>query len=204
MFNDRFGLTDAVLKGCKTMTRRIARFNETERPCQKAHNKCLYCEHYDRENGCKWLLDYSLYKVGEVVAVAQSYKDLGYTKEWVEQHISPNPNANWNDPFEKKYPGWSNKMFVPAELNKAHQIRITDIKVERLQDISEEDCLKEGLIKKPHPFVREAGWVYCMPNDSMNYVYPTQCFADLIDKVSGKGNWERNPYVFAYTFELLK
>ena len=26
----------------------------------------------------------------------------------------------------------------------------------------------------------------------------------LIDKVSGKGTWERNPYVFVYDFELVK
>lgn len=35
MFNDAYGLTDAVLQGRKTMMRRIARFDETERPCQK-------------------------------------------------------------------------------------------------------------------------------------------------------------------------
>lgn len=204
MFNDAYGLTDAVLRGYKTMTRRIARFNETERPCQKGRDKCLYCKHYDREIGCKWLLNYSPYKVDEVVAIAQSYKALGYTKEWVEQHISPNPNAKPTDPFEKKYPGWNNKMFTHSELERVHKIEITNIKVERLQDISDEDCLKEGLIKKPHPFVREAGWVYCMPNDSMNYVYPTQCFADLIDKVCGSGTWESNPYVFAYSFKLIK
>lgn len=33
---------------------------------------------------------------------------------------------------------------------------------------------------------------------------PRQAFASLIDKVSGKGTWERNQYVFVYEFKLIK
>lgn len=33
---------------------------------------------------------------------------------------------------------------------------------------------------------------------------PREAFAALIDKVSGKGTWESNPYVWAYEFELMK
>lgn len=29
-------------------------------------------------------------------------------------------------------------------------------------------------------------------------------FSKLIDKVSGKGTWDSNPYVFVYDFELVK
>lgn len=39
--------------------------------------------------------------------------------------------------------GWDNKMFVRAE-HMPHRIRITDIRVERLQDISDEDCLRKA------------------------------------------------------------
>lgn len=155
MFNDKYGLTDAVLQGRKTMTRRIVtdyEFNQWDGrqimlgydPESNTQEYGLLSDDGSGEVVRKRLLKYT-YRCGEVLAVAQSYKDLGYTKEWVEQHISPNPNAKPTDPFEKKYPGWSNKMFVPAKLNKAHQIRITDIKIERLQDISDEDCLKEGV-----------------------------------------------------------
>lgn len=49
------------------------------------------------------------------------------------------------DGFMTESAGWTNKMFVRANLMKRH-IRITDVKVERLRDISEEDCLKEGII----------------------------------------------------------
>lgn len=32
---------------------------------------------------------------------------------------------------------------------------------------------------------------------------PKFAYAALIDKVSGKGTWESNPYVFVYDFELI-
>ena len=33
---------------------------------------------------------------------------------------------------------------------------------------------------------------------------PKESYAELIDKVSGKGTWESNPYVFVYDFNLVK
>lgn len=33
---------------------------------------------------------------------------------------------------------------------------------------------------------------------------PQRAYADLIDKISGKGTWKRNPWVVAYSFELIK
>ena len=190
LFNDFYGLTDAVLQGRKTMTRRMIKdgtplgnWGETEK--------------------------YSKYKIGEVVAVAQSYKDLGYTEEWVEQHVSPNPNTIWNDPFWKKYSGWNNKMFVKSEFM-LHQIRITDIKVERLQDIGEEDCMREGIYVSD-TFTKYGirnGYSPQCANDTKEkklwFNTPGEAFAALIDKVSGKGTWERNPWTFVYSFELIK
>lgn len=209
MFNNEYGLTYAVRQGRKTMTRRIAYDGEI-----KDIHTGYITEGVDagRLALCdgNMIVAKSKYKLGEVLAVAQSYKDLGYTKEWVEQHISPNPNAKPTDPFEKKYPGWNNKMFVPAELNEAQRIRITDIKAERLQDISEEDCLKEG-IQECFPYIDRD------PNDKVRtFQYfkdgkiryrispASECFAHLIDDVSGKGTWASNPWNFAYTFELIK
>lgn len=208
MFNDAYGLTDAVLQGRKTMTRRIARFNETERPCRKGRDKCLYCDHYDRENGCKWLLNYSPYKVGEVLAVAQAYKNIAENAYFTSQCA-----ANEESVSEMKYEkGWSNKMYVAA-CYMPHQIRITEIKVERLQHISDEDCLREGIRRRLHTIPTNEGsiikeWMpYILDRQKGTLIiYKTsiQAFAALIDKISGKGTWERNPYVFAYTFELLK
>ena len=140
------------------------------------------------------------YKLGEVVAIAQSYMD-------VDRFHRKGKNAAYLEyldsilPELKLYPGWTNKMFVRADLM-PHHIRITDIKIERLQNISDEDCFKEGIFKwdagqKDIPF-------YSFHNaDIPDYNNPRDAFAELIDKVSGKGTWASNPYVFVYEFELI-
>ena len=93
--------------------------------------------------------------------------------------------------------GWRNKMFVKNELM-PHKIKITGIKQCRLQDISEEECLREGV----HVFAK------CMFNfDSSDlpwYDSAKEAFADLINKLNGKDYWESNPLGYAYEFELVK
>lgn len=195
MFNETYGLQRAAIDGTKLMTRRLV----------KDANLLQWLHEMEvAEYSIKGTIveEYSPYKVGEVVAIAQSYKDAGYTNEWVEQHVKPNPKAKPTDPFEKRYPGWANKMFVKADLM-PNRIRITDLKIERLRDISDEDCLKEGLW-------RLAGTNLYHYDESITrkgrnlYHKPREAFAALIDKVCGRGTWESNPWVFAYTFELLK
>lgn len=101
-------------------------------------------------------------------------------------------------------------MFVKADLMPRH-IKITGIKVERLQDISDEDCLKEGIVKQ-EVISDESPLIYAYDaflNGESGYFAsqwfkrPKEAFAVLIDKVSGKGTWESNPFVFAYEFVLV-
>lgn len=141
------------------------------------------------------------YKLGEVVAIAQSYMD-------VDQFHRKGKNAAYLEyldsilPELKLYPGWGNKMFVKADLM-PHHIKITGIKVERLQDISDEDCLKEGII---HVSTFLGQKIYHTPHVNGSYLSTNvaqEAFAYLIDKVSGKGVWESNPFVFAYEFVLF-
>lgn len=128
------------------------------------------------------------YKVGEIVAVAQSYNSF-YNDEC-------NPNL-----FPDRA-GWINKMYVKPKLM-PHRVRIISVRVERLQDISDDDCLKEG-IEEFAIHSTASGKAYTFNGINESYKTPREAYASLIDKVSGKGTWERNPYVFVYDFELLK
>lgn len=201
MFNDKYGLTQAVLEGGKTQTRRILSLtiffqrlttyegwsNEDIRAWKRSCNRRLYEAQGDT---LQQMLDYALsssrYKLGEVVAVAQKYKDIALDMpvELAAELI--------------KQPGWNNKMFVKADLM-PHRIRITNIRVERLQDISEDDCLKEGIWREDN--VGLEGVTY-WSNSSFRTAKET--YASLIDKISGKGTWDSNPWVFVYDFELIK
>lgn len=199
MFNDRYGLTEAVLDGSKTQTRRIMKGKPLFPSDEIESTGVLGDEVQIIANGGESLITMKLpFRVGEVVAVAQSYRDCGGVNEdgvpmWdiISQRVG-STNA-----------GWDNKMFVRADLM-PHQIRITNVRIEQLQDISDEDCLKEGL-----------EWDGVASQYYVNYQKEIghkmflgktlrEAFSHLIDKVSGKGTWERNPYVFVYDFELVK
>lgn len=78
---------------------------------------------------------------------------------------------------------------------------ITDVRVERLQDISDEDCLKEGVSKR---FSEGLKWHQYGMKGNERYGTPIEAFAALIDKVSGKGTWEKNSWTEVYEFKLIE
>lgn len=91
-------------------------------------------------------------------------------------------------------------MFVEAGLM-PYKIRITGVRCERLQDISDSECLREGV-----QYIEELGVYYFERPDREGFYFDTSraAFASLIDKVSGKGTWKNNPWVIVYEFELVK
>lgn len=208
MFNDRYGLTDAVIEGRKTMTRRLVSdrlweiWTDYDDFCNSviggiARGGISVSREYYHE--CDFFKDKCRYKVGEVVAVAQSYEQIGANP----QHYISRPDIDGYQ-IISMCPGWRNKMFVRAELM-PHQIRITGIRCERLQDISDEDCMKEGInASNSHEIGYGIPWVYEFAGSKMVYYTPREAFAALIDKVSGRGTWASNPWVVVYEFELVK
>lgn len=206
MFNDKYRLTQAVLEGRKTQTRRIAYIgNATIIDC----GICVEPKNIGRATLFRGIdeIAHSRYCIGEEVAVAQAYCELVSEAGYNEEEINK----------LRRSKGWTNKMYVKADLM-PHRIRITDIRAERLQEISDEDCLAEGIcpsdqratlwcvapindykcsgIEYDHSIFGDGPW-HLHPNAKLAY-------ADLIDHISGKGTWASNPYVFVYEFELIK
>lgn len=214
MFNDEFRLTQAVLNGRKTMTRRIIEIDECVRfpiirfrPLENWEKKVVnpnyvfnghvYAVYNELDLLCH--LVKPRYEIGEVVAIAQSYKDSGYSPDSLDRH----PKDLSVRGLMKDSAGWNNKMFVKSYACR-HHIKIVNVKIERLQDISDEDCLKEGVI---HAYTDNNGIkIYHTPHTKRGYLstdVAQEAFAALIDKVSGKGVFQSNPYVFAYEFVLF-
>lgn len=205
MFNDKYGLTQAVLEGRKTQIRGIitcpqtfkgryvAGFHVYKRQSDGFISEiCMYDEDERDFEGGQIV---PKYRIGEIVAIAQSYMDCGNI-----------PDCDFDEdgyPIMPRRSGIFNKMLVKPELM-PHQIKITNVRVERLQDISDKDCLEEGVEK----IISEDGtpryYVKDWKRDTMLATYtPQRAYAFLIDKVGKKGDWESNPYVFVYEFELL-
>lgn len=193
MFDDN--LTPSVLDGSKPLTRRII-------PGQDK----IHFEEFEKIAHTDYVLSKSRYKVGDVVAIAQSYKtvlagisDIEAQKAYRRELLVRKPLM-----YERieQMPAWDNKMYVCADLM-PHLIRITNLKVERLQDISPQDALLEGVQKWLDGYI-VSGLMARGGQHNKCFDTPVQAFAALIDKLSGAGTWNKNPYVFAYTFELIK
>ena len=209
MFNDKYGLTQAVLEGRKTQTRcmlnptmlfkRLETYEGWSKEDISAWKRSCNRRFYEAQGDTlKQMLDYALsssrYKVGETVAIAQSYKDIHAE---ILREV-----GDWD--LKKEFmqsKGYANKMFVRAE-KMPHAIRITNIRVQRLQDIREEDCMKEGIWRDDNVGLEGTTyWYHGLANSSFRT--PQEAYASLIDRISGKGTWASNPYVFVYDFELI-
>ncbi|MDO5035936.1 MAG: hypothetical protein Q4D93_03135 [Porphyromonas sp.] len=173
MFNDSYNLTEAVLQGKKTITRRLV----NPQPPYGEKTEII--------------MRSSRYKIDEIVAVAQSYASIieSGSEEYSERVTKYMDTYGWGA-------GLDNKMFVKADLM-PHKIKITNIHAQLLQDISDEDCLKEGVMKANN---------YFRLATKEEYYFRTarSAFRWLIDKTCGEGTWTSNPYVFVYEFELIK
>ena len=188
MFSDAFCLTQAVLDGTKTMTRRVLKEGTPLGNWEETTKHLPY-------------------KVGDIVAIAQPYKDIIESLPMYSGAILDEVGM----PCKEYKAGWTNKMFVRADFM-IHHIRITDVKIERLQDISDKECLREGVKRASIGFYAEGVKVKDWEKEAHRetasgclklFPFPRQAFASLIDKVSGKGTWESNPWVVAYSFELV-
>ncbi len=204
-FKDSGGLnlTQAVLSGRKTMTRRAVPYRVETDAMKYAENEKIYTR-----AKFEYVRQHSPYNVGDVVAIQQAYKDAH--RESIGDFIFE------KDYFKEQYQksaGWTNKMFVKAKYM-PHHIRITDVCVERLQLIPYEDCLREGVFRDIDGG-RVIGYPFGVPSyytftgaiskdgKQLHWETPRDAFVTLIDKVSGRGTWNRNPLVWVYSFELV-
>lgn len=206
MFNDRYGLTQAVIHGRKTVTRRVVK--DAWWPISKIEAEGMRGNIINviANNGKLVIERKCPYKIGEIVAVAQSYRNI---LDELESNFFN--KEHWEHGAQKRAeyagmiytPGYSNKMYVRADLM-PHQIQIRDLRIERLQDISD-DYFKEGITFLVSADDGRIQWGYA--DEHLRYYMfdsPREAFASLIDKVSGRGTWDRNPFVWRIEFQLVK
>lgn len=220
MFNDDYGLTQAVIDEIKTMTSRLARLpEEIEKDVcfgnliETDKDKQVF-ELIDKEGDVIYYLDIP-YQVGEVVAVSQAYKDLNYCLSAMERcMIKP-----FGSPME--HPGWNNKMFVSAGIMK-HHIEFTSVKFERLRSILDADCFKEGIVGCSYPVYDENGYKETVrgytvrafaedignpwsDNNPLHFIgdTPKTAFIVLCSKLFGKQLLKSNPFTLRYTFKKV-
>ena len=100
-----------------------------------------------------------------------------------------------------EFPGWDSPMCMPRWASRI-TLTVTDVRVQRLQDISEADAMEEGVTLGRHGF--------CVIGvEHPNKDFPTlsrpnarEMYAALWDVINGNGAWLANPWVVALTFTV--
>ena len=195
MFNENYGLESASIEGWKQRTSRIPKLTGEDK--EYLDTATLFDWNIRKDNILK---HYAKYKVGDVVAIAQSYSFITRNMK-SDDYVSPRYSAFLSKgPHLQADGGWDNKMYVRADLM-PYRIRITEVRLEHLQDITDTDCLKEG-IKMDLDTAGMCAMYYfigCKPSEI--YTNPRSAFAALINKICGKNTWKNNPYVIVYWYK---
>jgi len=183
-------MVQAILEERKTMTRRILKVQ-----------------------GCKPFLPDDTWSETDIIHWTRNGSTCPYGVPgdllWVRETWMHAPNypylpekyyykASMSDQFIKEWPkSWKPSIHMPKSAARIW-LEITDVKVERLQDISNEDALKEG-IKVIEP--DEAYFDYMQYAGS--YLHPRGSFFSLWEKINGKESLEQNPWVWVIEFKRV-
>lgn len=130
---------------------------------------------------------------------------------WVRETWQPDPEAGSNYP-EVSVPSdsvcyaadiecardykWRPSIHMPRWASRL-TLHITDVRVERLQDISEEDAKAEGVESPAYP-AAGGGWI---AYDDGKWA---DGFAALWESIHGPGSWGANPWLWAISFRVIK
>lgn len=211
LFNNHYGLETAVIERRMTMTRRIVRCPKTfrgvdgvelefrKRPGADFYFDCVVTDGDGRELGQLPLP----YELGEVVAVGQTYERAGWKPDTLlEAHFVKDGVRQVGDLPISQLPGWRNKMFTYPTMM-PWQVQMTDLWFEHLQDISDEDCLREGVERWLDGYI-VSGLMERSGKNNRVFDTPREAFAALIDRINGRGTWQDNPWVVVYTMDLQR
>jgi hypothetical protein len=169
-------MVNAILDGRKTQTRRIVK----PQPKTIAHDSKNRLPMAFWADNSKWIKP--KYQVGDIIWVRETWskKDGHYFYKAGHELLID------SEPLIKR---WRPSIYMPREAARIF-LRVTNVRVERLQEITEKDAKAEGVIT----------------NDAVkvsSYVYWFEMLWDDLNKKRGYG-WETNPWVWVYELERVE
>lgn len=205
-------MVQAILKGTKTQTRRIITPHRSG-PCGSALKKDLDWSEIFPNNQCGIKVGYRkddpfmaetvhrvypLYDIGDQLWVRETWQHT----ECLSVHPSDEELYGYvyradGEPWED-YEGWRWKpsIFMPREASRI-TLEVTDIRVERLHDISAVDAISEGIKWEPGD-----EWTYY---DHLDFNDPYRSkFYELWQSINGPESWDINPWVWVIQFRRIK
>jgi hypothetical protein len=209
-------MVKAVQDDRKTMTRRICKHQYWSFSELLDVNTNKITQKVDRNVSCPYG------KIGDVLWVKETFYAYG---EWIKNGVSKNMGRQkykfidmTGADFEYKYSvegplrlkpsrldgiGWykRNSIFMPKKAARLF-LMIKDMRVERLQDISEKDAIKEGtnssIPMRDMQYLK--GSNYKLPSPFLEHQF---AFLVLWAKINGVQSWDANPWVWVISFERI-
>jgi len=155
-----------------------------------------------RKDDCGY---YCPYSIGEQVYIKESFKyidfcllDIGELHPRVKVEYKADNTQEWVKGDVKTQitipDKWRPSIFMPAWAART-VVTITGVGAQRVQDISEDDAIAEGLVHNAFWDM----WESPLHSGSLIDWYKT-AFKQLWDSMHGPGSWERNDWVWKYSF----
>ena len=144
------------------------------------------------------------YRVGEVVYIKEAWRIINPIGKYIHnpydfgiEYLSVNHEVKWwtdngnimNYPIDERK---RSPMFLPEKYARAF-VQITDVRPERLQEITEDDAIKEGF--RTSPGISSGG--------SVGLMSAMACFREAWNKINPKTPWESNPWVWRIEFKKV-
>jgi hypothetical protein len=194
-------MVNAILQGRKTMTRRILgsghSFGVKIKNGARAWLNLEKCNSDD----FKEIITYCPYgKIGDILWVRETWLYWELFKAYVYK-------ADDNDKLFLSFgqtidnAKWKPSIFMPKDACRIY-LRLTDVRIERLQDISEDDAKAEGL--SFWQLDKRTGYKDYLAKDIRYFENPIESFKSLWQSIHGNQSWDNNPWVFAIEFERIE
>jgi len=205
----------AILAGTKTQTRRVLnpqpRWVQDGVMCWRGTAAMIGAHRLPYSVGDRLWVRESYFQRGHWEPVVGAVTRIGKRQKWrfvpADETILFDSPASFRKGRHAADPDvvtWHRRLgrFMPRRASRL-TLTVTDVRVERLQDISEEDALAEGVVDTG----RRDGAPYqhflipWVPEITTEHE-PSPVFASLWERINGPGAWAANPWVAAYTFTV--
>ena len=207
-------MVQAVLAGRKTQTRRLIKeaagwdSNWKVSPIDEEHLDGV--QRYEMSCGTQYSLPWfkSKYQPGDILYVRETWQVVRYAPPGSSQlqdlYVF---KADTTDFGEYEITKWKPSLFMPKAAARIF-LQVTDVRAERLQDITEENAIAEGV----ESFLEHNGRLYrdysIDPEDNEGHNYfrnQIHSFKSLWDSINKKTSpWENNDWVWVYSFEKIQ
>lgn len=145
-------------------------------------------------------------KPGDLLWVRETLLIDGYLDPWYaadDAMCLPLNDSDWHyrDP---EYKGRIPSIFMPRFCSRI-TLELTDVRVERVNDITHDDAIAEGIERWPHEddFAYGINGKHVMSDSPYGHATPTGAFCALWASINGKESWDANPWVWALTFRVI-